>query len=41
MMDWYFTQTNENCRLSTDAKSRGATFYRMQGWKAIGNYKKN
>ena len=39
-MDWYFTQKNENCRLSTDAKSRGATFYRMQGWNAIGNYKK-
>jgi GNAT superfamily N-acetyltransferase len=40
MMDWYFTQTNETCWLSTDHKSRAAVFYKMQGWKEISNYGK-
>jgi GNAT superfamily N-acetyltransferase len=40
MMDWYFTQTNETCWLSTDPESRAAIFYKRQGWKEIGTYGK-
>ena len=40
MMDWYFSQTNETCWLSTDPKSKAAVFYIMQGWKEIGKYGK-
>lgn len=38
MMDWYFMQTDTTVWLSTDAVSRAATFYTLQGWKAVGNY---
>lgn len=40
MMDWYFSQTNEICWLSTDPKSRAAIFYIMPGWNETGDYGK-
>lgn len=38
MLDWYFLQTDTNVWLSTDTQSRAATFYTLQGWKAVGLY---
>lgn len=40
MMDWYFSQTDEDCWLSTDPQSRAAGFYRAAGWKEAGTYGK-
>jgi GNAT superfamily N-acetyltransferase len=38
MLDWYFLQTDTTVWLSTDTQSRAATFYALQGWKAVGLY---
>jgi GNAT superfamily N-acetyltransferase len=40
MLDWYFSQKQENIWLSTESKSRAETFYRKTGWKDVGSYGK-
>lgn len=36
MMDWYFTQTDEDVWLSTDPQTHAAEFYRRKGWRESG-----
>lgn len=38
MLDWYFTQTQENVWLGTDPGTRAETFYRKSGWQHVGMY---
>ncbi|RYY64944.1 MAG: N-acetyltransferase [Chitinophagaceae bacterium] len=38
MMDWYFTQTERTCWLSTAFDTRAEEFYRRQGWRDAGPY---
>lgn len=40
MMDWYFVQTTEKIWLGTDPDSRAYEFYKMQGWKEVGDHGK-
>jgi GNAT superfamily N-acetyltransferase len=40
MMSWYFSQTDETAWLSTTPGTRAETFYKMQGWKEVGEYGK-
>lgn len=40
MMDWYFSQTSENCWLSTTPGTRAEGFYRKAGWEEDGMYGK-
>jgi GNAT superfamily N-acetyltransferase len=40
MMDWYFVQTKEKIWLGTDPDSRAYKFYKMQGWKEVGDHGK-
>lgn len=36
MLDWYFSQTNEDVWLSTATNSRAEGFYRKAGWQEVG-----
>ena len=38
MLDWYFTQTQENVWLGTSPNTRADAFYRTAGWKEIGSH---
>lgn len=40
MLKWYFAQYKSKLWLSTDPKSRAATFYRKTGWTETGTYGK-
>ena len=40
MLDWYFSQTKETVWLGTAPNSRAERFYRMQGWKDVGQHGK-
>ena len=40
MLDWYFLQQKEMVWLSTASNTRAEKFYRMQGWKEAGLYRK-
>ncbi len=41
MMNWYFTNTQTTCWLSTTPGTRAEKFYRTAGWKECGIYGKN
>jgi GNAT superfamily N-acetyltransferase len=38
MINWYFSQTQENVVLGTAPNTRAATFYQLQGWTTVGSY---
>lgn len=40
MLNWYFTQTDEDVWLSTEPGSRAEGFYRKAGWREVGSYGK-
>ncbi len=40
MMHWYFSQTGEDCWLSTAPGTRAEAFYRKAGWQEKGTYGK-
>jgi len=41
MLNWYFSQTQENIWLGTSPNTRAEIFYRKSGWKQIGMHGKN
>lgn len=40
MLDWYFSQTEENVWLGTEPGTRAEGFYRAAGWREIGMHGK-
>ncbi|MGK7389097.1 MAG: GNAT family N-acetyltransferase [Candidatus Cyclobacteriaceae bacterium M2_1C_046] len=40
LLDWYFSQTQENVWLSTEPHTRAAEFYKRAGWREAGKYGK-
>ena len=41
MMNWYFSQTNENIWLGTAPGTRAEDFYRKAGWQETGSHGKS
>ncbi|MES2829825.1 MAG: GNAT family N-acetyltransferase [Bacteroidota bacterium] len=38
MIDWYFSQIEENIALGTAPNTRAERFYALQGWNNVGSY---